>query len=50
MNDDRALLDWLLVLETEGVTLVRGTPAELEATYNLCERSARVQYTHYGQV
>ncbi|XP_018008277.1 gamma-butyrobetaine dioxygenase [Hyalella azteca] len=48
MEDDAALLRWLVVLETWGATLLKQTPSQPSAAYDLCERVAKVKYTHYG--
>lgn len=48
MNDDQALLNWLIAQEQEGATLIQEVNPEPSAAYDLCERVAKVKYTHYG--
>ena len=48
MSSDRAMLKWLTTLEVEGATLLQGVPSIPAAAYTLCERVAKVKYTHFG--
>ena len=48
MHDDHALLDWLLVLERYGVTVVEDAPRRVGAINDFIERLGVLKPTHYG--
>lgn len=48
MEDDSALLEWLLLLETYGLVLVTEAPQETGHVTRLADRVAFVKRTHYG--
>lgn len=48
MHEDRALLDWLLLLEKFGVTVVEAAPTRVGAINDFIERLGVLKPTHYG--
>lgn len=48
MHEDRALLDWLLLLEKYGVTVVEAAPTRVGAINDFIERLGVLKPTHYG--
>ncbi|KAG0714172.1 Gamma-butyrobetaine dioxygenase [Chionoecetes opilio] len=49
MHDDRALLEWLVVLEKYGVTVVEEAPTRVGAINDFIERLGFLKPTHYGK-
>lgn len=49
MHEDRALLDWLLLLEKFGVTVVEAAPTRVGAINDFIERLGVLKPTHYGK-
>jgi len=48
MNEDEALLEWLIEQETIGVTLVQNLPREPDQGRALAERIGLVKRTFFG--
>ncbi|XP_063872315.1 gamma-butyrobetaine dioxygenase-like isoform X2 [Scylla paramamosain] len=49
MHNDKALLDWLVVLEKYGVTVVEEAPRRVGAINDFIERLGVLKPTHYGR-
>jgi gamma-butyrobetaine dioxygenase len=50
LADDGALLDWLAALQSSGLTLVTGVPAEEEALLEPIARISHLRETNFGRV
>ncbi|XP_042873994.1 gamma-butyrobetaine dioxygenase-like isoform X2 [Penaeus japonicus] len=48
MEDEVTLFKWLVSLEKKGITLIKNTPKEPKACFNIVKKVGFVKPTHYG--
>ncbi|XP_068228654.1 gamma-butyrobetaine dioxygenase-like [Palaemon carinicauda] len=48
LSDDKALLDWLVIMEKMGITVVKNTPQKPQASFEIINKVGFIKQTHYG--
>lgn len=48
LSDDKALLDWLIVMEKMGISVIQNTPKKPQASFEIVNKVGFIKPTHYG--